>query len=193
MIGEIIPESCIHLCEEPDQGRQAGHPLDAVVVPSFPSERSAPATECPGLQPGQPLAQTRPAAAGQALVAHESPAAAGENRRPAGEACQVLLAPAGGRASDPAAVRRHVAEDLGAAGAGRLTRSRVQRSLAKKGHTCGAVSEKCPESSGSSRFPVERGPRLTGVGSRITCAEEMGSIRVSQRYFGAFRCFSWVI
>ena len=125
------------------------------------------------LQPGQPLAQTRPAAAGQALVAHESPTAAGENRRPAGEACQVLLAPAGGRASDPAAVRRHVAEDLGAAGAGRLTRSRVQRSPAKKGHKCGAVSEKCPESSGSSRFPVERGPRLTGVGSRITCAEEI--------------------
>ena len=55
-----------------DQRRQAGHPLDAAVVPSFPSERSAPATECPGLQPGQPLAQTRPAAAGHALVAHES-------------------------------------------------------------------------------------------------------------------------
>ena len=77
-----------------DQGRQAGDPLDAAVVPSFPGERSAPATECPGLQPGQPLAQIGPAAAGQALVAHESPAAAGENRRPAGEACQVLLAPA---------------------------------------------------------------------------------------------------
>ena len=47
-----------------DQRRQAGDPLDAVVVPSFPSERSAPATECPGLQPGQPLAQIGPAAAG---------------------------------------------------------------------------------------------------------------------------------
>ena len=35
---------------------------------------------------------------------------------------------------------------------------RVQRSrLAKKGHKCGAVSEKCPESGGSSRFHVERG------------------------------------
>ena len=63
----------------------------------------------------------------QTLVAHESPAAAGENRRPAGEARQVLLAPAGGRASDPAAVRRHAAADLGAAGAGRLTRH-AQRS-----------------------------------------------------------------
>ena len=62
------------------------------------------------------------AAADQALVAHESPAPAGENWGPAGEACAVLLAPAGGRSSDPAAVRRHAAEDLGTAGARRLTR-----------------------------------------------------------------------
>ena len=60
----------------------------------------------------------------QALVAHESPAATGENRGPAGEARTVLLAPAGGRASDPAAVRRHAAEDLGAAGAGRIAGDR---------------------------------------------------------------------
>ena len=110
-----------------DQGRQAGHPLDAAVVPSVPGERSAPATECPGLQPGQPLAQIGPAAAGQALGAHESPAAAGENQRPAGEACQVLLAPAGRRASDPSAVRRHAAEDLGAASAGRIAGDRLPR------------------------------------------------------------------
>ena len=63
-----------------DQGRQAGHPLDAVVVPSVPGERGALATERPGLQSRQPLAQTGPAAADQSLVAHESPAAAGENR-----------------------------------------------------------------------------------------------------------------
>ena len=43
---------------------------------------------------------------GSSLVADESPAAASENRGPAGEACAVLLAPAG-RASDPATVRRH--------------------------------------------------------------------------------------
>ena len=125
-------------------------------------------------QPGQPLAQTGPAAADQALVAHESPAAAGENWGPAGEACAVLLAPAGGRSSDPAAVRRHAAEDLGATRAGRLTRGVCNAvRLAKKGHTCGAVSEKSTESKGSSRLDVERGPRLTGVGSRITCAEEI--------------------
>ena len=62
-----------------DQGRQVGDPLDAVVVPSVPGERSAPATERTGLQPGQPLAQADPAAGDQALVADESPAAAGEN------------------------------------------------------------------------------------------------------------------
>ena len=105
-----------------DQRRQAGDPLDAVVVPSLPGERGAPATERPGLQPGQLVAQTGPAAADQALVAHESPAPARENWGPAGEACAVLLAPAGGRSSDPAAVRRHAAEDLGTAGARRLTR-----------------------------------------------------------------------
>ena len=140
-----------------DQGRQAGDPLDAVVVSTVPGERSAPATERTGLQPGQPLAQADPAAGDQALVADESPAAAGENRRPAGEARQILLAPAGGRSSEPAALRRDAAEDLGAAGAGRLTRGRVQRRLAKKGHKCGAVSEKCPESSGSGRFHVSVG------------------------------------
>ena len=104
-----------------DQGRQAGNALDAAVVPSVPGERSAPATERPGLQPGQLVAQTGPAAADQALVAHESAAATGENRGPASEACAVLLAPVGRRASDAAAVRRHATEDLGATGPGRLT------------------------------------------------------------------------
>ena len=49
---------------------------------------------------------------------------AGEDRGAAGEARAVLLAPAGARASDPAAVRRHAAEDLGAAGAGRIAGDR---------------------------------------------------------------------
>ena len=123
-----------------DQGRQAGHPLDAVVVSSVPGERGSAPARGAGLQPGQPLAQTGSAATDQALVAHESPAAAGEDRGPAREACPVLLAAAGRRASDPAALRRHAEEDLGAASAGRLTRGRVQRSpWAKKGHKCGAV------------------------------------------------------
>ena len=142
-----------------DQGRQAGDALDAVVVPSVPGERSAPAAERPGLQPGQLVAQTGPAAADQALVAHQSPAAAGEDGRPTREACAVLLAPPGGRAPDPAAVRRHAAEDLGATGAGRLTRglSATKPAWRRNGTSCGAVSEKCLESRGSSRFHVTAG------------------------------------
>ena len=137
-----------------DQRRQAGDPLDAVVVPSFPGERSAPATERPGLPPGQLVAQTGPAATDQALVADKSPAAAGEDGGPSGEACAVLLAPAGGRASDPAAVRRHVAEDLGAAGAGRLTRGRVQRS--PPGRRKGTSVERCARNALNARAPVGR-------------------------------------
>ncbi len=96
-------------------------------------------------------ARAGPGAADHALVAHESPAAAGE-------ACAVLLAPAGGRASDPVAVRRHAAEDLGAAGAGKLTRGTCNAArLAKKEHKYGAVSEECPESGGSSRSHVSVG------------------------------------
>ena len=93
-----------------------------------------------------------------ALVAHESSAATGENRGPPGEACQVLPAPAGRRASAAAAVRRHAAEDLGAASAGRLTRGTGNAArLAKKWHKCGAVSEKCLENRASSRPHVTTG------------------------------------
>ena len=51
------------------------HPNIAAI---YGIEESA-ATECPGLQPGQLVAQTRPAATDQALVADKSPTAAGED------------------------------------------------------------------------------------------------------------------
>ena len=68
---------------------------------------------------------------------------------------------AGRRASDPAAVRRHAAEDLGAASAGRLTRGLKcnEARMAKKGHKCGAVSEKRPESCVLRSVPRQRGLR----------------------------------
>ena len=138
-----------------DQGRQAGHPLDAAVVPSFPGERGAPATERPGLQSGQLVAQTGPSAAGQALVAHESPAAIGENWGPAGEACAVLLASAGGRASHAAAVRRHAAEDLGATRAGRLTRG-LKCNEARPAMTRGTRVERCLRNARKAGVPVGR-------------------------------------
>ena len=154
-----------------DQGRQAGDPLDAVVVPSFPGERGAPATERPGLQSGQPLAQTGAAAADQALVAHESSAAAGENRRPPGEACAVLLAPAGRRASDPAAVRRHAAEDLGATGAGRLTPGLSATKSAWRRKSIGV--ERCLRDALKAGARVGSTSSAASTGSDATCDEEI--------------------
>ena len=171
-----------------DQRRQAGDPLDAVVVPSVPGERSAPATERPGLQPGQLVAQTRPAAADQALVAHESAAAAGENWGPAGEACAVLLAPAGRRASEPAAVRRHAAEDLGATGPGRLTRGKCNESAWRRR---GMSVERCLRNALKVGAPVgctSAGAEVTASGVGRLCDEEsfVGST-ASRVYKGAIR------
>jgi hypothetical protein len=105
-----------------DQGRQASDKLDAAVVPSLPLERSAVATGGAGLQPGQPVAAAGAAAANQELVADESAVALDEDRRAAGEARAALLAPAGRRTSEPAAVWRDAQPAGGATGAGRAGR-----------------------------------------------------------------------
>jgi hypothetical protein len=52
------------------------------------------------------------------LVADQLAAAAGENRRPIGEACPILLAAAGGESSDTANIWGDAAEDCSAAGTG---------------------------------------------------------------------------
>ena len=87
-----------------------------------------------------------------AVLFGDAPLVAARQARP------VLLASAGGRPPDAAAVRRHAAADLGAASAGRLTRGTCNAArLAKKGHTCGAVSETRPERrdfSGSHGRPI---------------------------------------
>ena len=153
-----------------DQRRQAGDALDAAVVPSVPGERSATATERPGLQPGQLVAQTGPAAADQALVAHESPAAAGEDRGPAGEARKVLLAPPGGRASEPAAVRRHAAEDLGATCPGRLTRDECNEAAWRRK---GTSVERCLRTALKAGARVGSTSSAASAGSGTTCDEEI--------------------
>ena len=67
--------------------------------------------------------------------------------------CQVLLAPAGGRASDPAAVWRHAAENLGAAGAGRLTRG-LKCNEARPAMTRGTRVEWCLRNALKAGAPV---------------------------------------
>ena len=103
-----------------DQGRQTGHALDKAVVPSVPGERGTAATERAGLQPGQLVAAARTAEQDQELVADELATQVDEDRRSAGQARAVLLAAAGRRAFEPQAVRRHAAQDLGAAAAKRV-------------------------------------------------------------------------
>ena len=102
------------------KGRQTGHALDKAVVPSVPGERGTATTERAGLQPGQLVAAARTAEQDQELVADELATQVDEDRRSAGQARAVLLAAAGRRAFEPQAVRRHAAQDLGAAAAKRV-------------------------------------------------------------------------
>ena len=88
-----------------DQGRQTGHELDAAVVPSLSSERGPAATERAGLHPGQLVAAARTAEQDQELVADDLATQVNEDGRSARQARPLLLAAAGGGASEPAAVR----------------------------------------------------------------------------------------
>ena len=87
-------------------------------MPSLPGERGALAVKRAGLQPGQPVAATRVAAQDQDVVTDELAAAVDEDGRQIGQARAVLLVALGRGTSEPAAVWRHAAEDLGAACAG---------------------------------------------------------------------------
>ena len=141
-----------------DQRGQAGDELDASVVSSLPGKPSAAATRRSGLQPGQSLAATGTATAHQELVADEPAAAADEDGRAAGEACSLLLVVIGRGTSEPQAVRRHAAQDLGAA-----TAERVERSLASAKSGCcgvklGGVSEKLPSDRRMVPFGERKGP-----------------------------------
>ena len=141
-----------------DQRGQAGDELDASVVSSLPGKPSAAATRRSGLQPGQSLTATGTAAAHQELVADEPAAAADEDGRAAGEACSLLLVVIGRGTSEPQAVRRHAAQDLGAA-----TAERVERSLASAKSGCcgvklGGVSEKLLSDRRIVPFGERKGP-----------------------------------
>ena len=101
------------------EGKQATH-WTRLSCHRFRGQRSATATERAGLQPGQLVATARTAEQDQELVADELATQVDEDRRSAGQARAVLLAVAGRGVSEPQAVRRHAASDLGAACAGWL-------------------------------------------------------------------------
>ena len=153
--------------------------------------------------------------------------------------CAVLLAPAGGRSSDPTAVRRHAAADLGAAGARRIAGNCRPRTFSSRNGERGRGVGKMPwnlelqfrrgvsdgawelEDVRRRNLAVRSGRRCIkeliwaakteisvndyfklpadargappAPSTSIPTARRSGSIRVSQRYLGAFQGFSWVI
>ena len=94
-----------------DQGGEASGEDDAAELSSVPLKPSAAGAESAGLQPGEFVAAAGVTKANRELVAHEFTATTGEDRRTAGETCPLLLALAGGRTSDSAAVRSDAGPD----------------------------------------------------------------------------------
>ena len=94
------------------------------------------------LQLGKPVAAAGAAEEDRELVADQLAAAAGEDRRPVGEARPVLLAAVSGRSSDAAGVRIDFAKDLGVAPADWIGRGGRKENRLKEGGWDGEVSEK---------------------------------------------------
>src|SRR6516164_6292158 len=103
-----------------DQSRQGGSETDAAELPQVPGERGTVVAERDCLQSRELAAAPRAAEADRHVVARESAAAARENGRSVDQACSVLLAVAGRRTSDTAAVRGDPATAGGAVGASRI-------------------------------------------------------------------------
>ena len=117
------------------KGRQAGHALDAAVVPSISSERGPAAAERTRVQLGESVAAAGPAHAHRALVIDQPAAAPSQDGRAVGKTRALLLAVPGGESPDPTPVRGDAPADLGATGPGRLTRGECKDAgLAKRGH-----------------------------------------------------------
>lgn len=97
-----------------DQRRQASRKDNSPFLSSVPLEPSAAGAELAGLQPGEFVTVAGVTQANRELVADQLAAAAGEDRWTAGQTCALLLATAGGRTSDAAAVRGDAGPDRAA-------------------------------------------------------------------------------
>ena len=95
------------------EGEQAVK-YDPPLLSPLPLKPSAVGAEPVGLQPGEFVAAAGVAQADRELVPDELAATAGEDRRTAGQTCALLLATAGGRTSDAAAVRGDAGPDRAA-------------------------------------------------------------------------------
>src|ERR1019366_657105 len=94
-----------------DQGGKASGEDDATELSSVPLKPSAAGAESAGLQPGQFVAAAGVAQANRELVVDEFAATAGEDGRPAGETCPLLLVAVGGEPSDKTVVWQYAPAD----------------------------------------------------------------------------------
>ena len=102
--------------------RQADQLGLAAELPPLSVERGAALAECDRLQSGEPVAAAGAAQENGQVVTDQLAAAAGEDGRPAGEACPILLASVGGESSDAPAVCVDGAADRVVAPARRIER-----------------------------------------------------------------------
>ena len=135
-----------------DQGRKAGGALDPAIVSSIPGERSPLAVERARLQLGQPVASAGAAKANRYLVADQLAAAPRQDGRAAGQARQVLLAPAGGEPPDPTPVRSDAPADLGTTDRNGLRRGACNKAAGRRKR--GSGFREMPRNGGSSRLQV---------------------------------------
>ena len=105
-----------------DQRGQAGGEDDAALLPSVSVEPSAAGAEPAGLQSGEFVAAAGVAPRDRELVAHQPAATTGEDLRTAGQTCVLLLAIAGRRTSDAAAVWGDAGSDCSAPHTDRIER-----------------------------------------------------------------------
>src|ERR1017187_657516 len=123
-----------------DQGGQAGGEDDPPLLSPFSLEPSAVGVEPAGLQLGEFVAAAGVTKANRELVADESAAAAGEDRRTAGQTCALLLAIVGGRPSEPAAVWEYGAADRGAVASGGIAEAVAGKSIQSQEGTEGCLT-----------------------------------------------------
>ena len=166
-----------------DQGRQAGGEDDPPVLSSFSLQPSAAGAEPAGLQSGEFMAAADVAQANRELVADQLATTAGEDRRTAGETCPLLLAIAGRRASDAAAVRGHARPDRAATDTDGIALGEVSRS--ESGYS-GWGKEKCCK---SGRNPGPFRAVLLRMADRRECSRRKVVLRCCEQarrvYYGA--------
>src|ERR1035437_7329024 len=129
-------------CRAVDQGGQVGGEDDAAELPPVPVERGAAVTERDRIQLGQPVASAGAAEGNRNVVVDQLAAAAGEDRRPVGQAFPLLLAVLGREPSDAAPVRKHAAADSGFAAAGRIGAAATRNQSGRRRGVEGGVSVK---------------------------------------------------